>query len=309
MTDLKQEIFSSIKKKREKLRDSSIQTYTSNLSSLYRRMDGNDGLKFFSRKKEILEHIKAEPSNKRKTLLSALFILTGIPEYREIMIQDCHAVNSQYKMQKMSATQKENWISMEEIQVKYAEYFNKVTQMFKGKELMNSKVITEFFLLALMSGVAGLPPRRSEDYGEMKIRNFDVNKDNYYEKDKFVFQKYKTAKVYGRVMFDVKKMAPHLNVLIKKWVSVNKTDYLLFSSNGKPLSSSQIAHHNNAIWGGKKVSTNIYRHVFLTDFYKRHGMVSLMDMENLSRMMSHSVMTAMEYIKRDAPADVGEKED
>jgi hypothetical protein len=51
------------------------------------------------------------------------------------------------------------------------------------------------------------------------------------------------------------------------------------------------------------VSTNIYRHVFLTEFYKNHGMVSLMDMENLSKMMSHSVMTAMEYIKRDAPVD------
>ena len=106
-------------------------------------------------------------------------------------------------------------------------------------------LIIEFFLIALMSG------RRSEDYGEMKIRNFDVSTDNFYDKDKFVFQKYKTAKVYGRVVFDVKKMAPQLNVIIKKWIRVNKTDYLLFSSNGKPLSSSQIAHHNNAIWDGK----------------------------------------------------------
>ena len=31
-----------------------------------------------------------------------------------------------------------------------------------------------------MSGVAGISPRRSLDYAEMKIRNFDKETDNYY---------------------------------------------------------------------------------------------------------------------------------
>jgi len=63
-------------------------------------------------------------------------------------------------------------------------------------------------------------------------------------------------------------LAPELNTLIKKWMKINKTDYLLFSSNYKKLSNTLLYQYNNKIWE-KNVCTNIYRHVNLTEFYKQ----------------------------------------
>ena len=76
--------------------------------------------------------------------------------------------------------------------------------MLNNKTLLEPKKIIDFLILALMSGVAGVNPRRSLDYSAMKIRNFDKETDNYYLNGKMVFNKYKTFKVYGRYIVDVK---------------------------------------------------------------------------------------------------------
>ena len=130
--------------------------------------------------------------------------------------------------------------------------------MLNHKASVNDRIIIQFFILALMSGITGLPPRRSE-YSLVKIRNFNKEHDNYYDKGKFTFNVYKTAPVYGRVVIDVKKLAPQLDKLLKKWIKINKTDYLLYSANHKPLSSSQLAQHNAVIWEDtdKKISCDL----------------------------------------------------
>ncbi len=86
--------------------------------------------------------------------------------------------------------------------------------MLNNKASINERTIVEYFILALMSGVQ-IPPRRSLDYADMKIRNYNKNTDNYYENGKFTFNQYKTFKQYGRVTIDIKLLAPELNTLIK----------------------------------------------------------------------------------------------
>jgi hypothetical protein len=49
------------------------------------------------------------------------------------------------------------------------------------------------------------------------------------------------------------------------------------------------------------VSANMYRHSYLTDFFSK-GMPSLVQMQELSKQMSHDILTQMKYIKRDARA-------
>jgi hypothetical protein len=56
--------------------------------------------------------------------------------------------------------------------------------------------------------------------------------------------------------------------------------------------------YNEKIWG-KAVSANMYRHSYLTDFFSK-GMPSLVQMQELSKAMSHDILTQMKYIKRDA---------
>lgn len=281
---------------RPKLGSNSVKTYVSTLSSYYKKMGANN-IDFFSKNvKQIIDSLKDVESNKRKTLLSALFILTGEDTYKTLMLSDCRTVNEQYKQQKASPEEKEKWITMDEIQTKYNEYLQAVVPMLNNKASINVKTIIDFFILALMSGIAGIPPRRSLDYADMKIRNYNRDTDNFYENGKFTFNEYKTFKVYGRVTLDVKMLAPALNILIKKWIKINKTDYLLFSSNFKKLSNTQLYQYNNKIWG-KTVSCNIYRHVYLTDFYKTPR--TYLEMDNMASYLGHSINQSMLYVKND----------
>ena len=139
----------------------------------------------------------------------------------------------------------------------------------------------------------GLPPRKSLDYALLKIRNYDIKSDNYYKSNKLFFNKYKTSEVYGLQSLDVPK---ELNALVKKWVKINTgSDFFLFSSNGNPLTSSQITRILNKVFG-RKVSCDMLRHIFLSDHYK--DVPSIVGMEDLASSMGHSVATAMEYIKK-----------
>ena len=52
--------------------------------------------------------------------------------------------------------------------------------------------IQNYVLLSLLSGVF-IPPRRSLDYCEFKIRNINKMNDNYMDANKLVFDIYKTA--------------------------------------------------------------------------------------------------------------------
>ena len=86
-----------------------------------------------------------------------------------------------------------------------------------------------------------------------------------------------------------------MDAILKKWLKVNPSDYVLISSNNKPLSSSQITRMLNDVFG-KKVSVNMLRHIYLTNYYK--DVPPIKDMEKIAGKMGHSVKTALEYVKK-----------
>jgi hypothetical protein len=126
----------------------------------------------------------------------------------------------------------------------------------------------------------------------MKIRNFDTKKENYYKAGKFYFNIYKTDSTYGLQVIDIPKP---LDKLIKKWNKINTNDYMLYSSNGNHLSSPQITRILNKVFG-IRVSTNMLRHIYLTNVYK--DVPALEKMQKLAKSMGHSLETSLEYIKR-----------
>jgi hypothetical protein len=256
-------------------------------------MKGDEGLKFFSDKdKEIIDHLKDKTPQTKKTTLSALFVLTKMQSYRDVMMDVMKSVNDSYKEQKMNAKQQENWMSIDEIKTKYNVLEEKATKMLSNKSIMNENVMMEFFLLAFLGGVSGLAPRRSLDYALMKIRNFDTKKENYYKAGKFYFNIYKTDSTYGLQVIDIPKP---LDKLIKKWNKINTNDYMLYSSNGNHLSSPQITRILNKTLG-KSVSTNMLRHIYISNIYK--DVPALEKMQKLATSMGHSLDTSLEYIKR-----------
>ena len=113
MSDIKSLLQDKLKENRSTLSPSSIRTYVSILSNLYKKMDGEGSLDFFKRYTDILKHLEDKNNQTRKTSLSSLFILTGLREYQSEMQSIMKKVNQEYKEQKMNQKQKDNWISTE----------------------------------------------------------------------------------------------------------------------------------------------------------------------------------------------------
>jgi hypothetical protein len=292
MQELKKQIGDKIKDNRPKLSASSLKTYISILSNIYKQMKGEGDIDWFSDNvKEILEYMDTKNDQTKKTSLSALYVLTKKDEYKEVMTSVMNAVNATYKQQKKTPKQEDNWMSQEEVKSVYDSQHENALKMLTKKAKFDDGKFIEFLLVAFLSGVI-MPPRRSMDYSEMKIRNYDPKTDNYYKAGKFFFNKYKTAKTYGLQTLDVPK---ELNTLIKKWIKLNSNDYMLYSTNDNKLSSPQINRILNEAFG-KNISTNLLRHIYLTEQYKNVPAIS--KMENLAEQMGHSIPTAMEYVKR-----------
>ena len=290
----RQKLEEEIKKQRPHLNPSSVKTYTSILFNLHKKLEPeNDDMKFFDDDKKILDNLKEKSPQTRKTVLAALFILTNNKAYNELMLQDCKHTNDLYKSQKKSKKEEDGWVSIEEIKNIYDNLFEKVNAMFSNKLLADYQVINNFILLGCLGGVSGLPPRRSKDFTEMKIKNYDTKTDNYFKAGKFYFNVYKTAKDYGEQIIDVKSKAPEFYKILNKWVKYNPTDYLLFSSNQQKLTSPQITRMLNKLFG-KNTSVDLIRHIYLTEKYGKLQE----EMESDSRDMSHSTSMQALYIKK-----------
>ena len=290
---LREIIEDKIKEKRPNLNSSSLKTYVSILFNLHKKLDPDgETLDWFNDDVKILDFLKEKTPQTRKTVLSALFVLTGNENYQKLMIDDCKHTNEMYKSQKKSQKEEENWMSSTEIKEIYDDLYQRVNLMFSQKLIADYTTINNYILLGCLGGISGIAPRRSKDYTEMKIKNY-TNQDNFYKAGKFYFNVYKTAKEYGEQIIDVKQKAPEFFKILNKWVKINPTEYLLFSSNQQKLTSPQITRMLNKLLG-KNVSSSMLRHIYLTEKY---GDIQN-EMEMDAKEMSHSKSTQAEYIKK-----------
>jgi hypothetical protein len=266
MSNLTLEIKKLIKEKRPNLSEQSIKTYTSILKNLYSNIFGDDfHVKNFEHVNEILKYLHTIPSNRRKTVLSALVIITNNDEYRKVMLNDIHEYNTEQSKQVQNEKQQSSWLDNEEIK----EIFYKLERMSKilyrePKLNMNElQEIQNYIILCLLGGIY-IPPRRSKDYVDFKIRNINKDKDNYLDKRKLIFNSYKTAKTYGKQELEI---PIQLQKILKKWITVNPTEYLLFDSHENQLSNIKLTQRLNKLFD-KKASVNQLRHTYLSNKYQ-----------------------------------------
>ena len=287
-----------IKDKRDTLSKSSITTYASILKNLYRRIWGDDenDMSKFNETKKVLDFLKDLPPNKRKTTLSALVIITDKKPYRDLMLEDVRDYNKEISKQKKTDSQEDNWISKDMINDLIREQKQNATLLYKKSQLAPADLqqIQGYIILSLLGG-SHIPPRRSKDFTDFKIRNIDKDKDNYIEKNKMVFNSYKTAKTYGRQEVDIPTA---LKTILNKWIKVNPTDYLLFDTNYKPLSSVKLNQRLNKLFYGKKISVNMLRHIFLTDEFGDTIAQKKKVADTMEDMGSSSAMLSV-YVKND----------
>jgi len=255
-----------LKEKRPTLSKSSLKTYESILRNLYSKVFDKEtpDLKDFDKTTNIINYLKDLPSNKRKTILSALVIITDKKEYRELMLDDIKNYNEEQAKQTKTETQEENWVDKDQMMKLYDTLRKNANILYKKSKLTQADLqdIQLFIILSLFSGFF-VPPRRSKDYVKMKIRNVDTKTDNYIDKNEFIFNDYKTAKTYGQQKLEIPKA---LKTIINKWAKYNPTDYLLFDTSLNPLSSVKLNQRLNKLFG-KKAGVNQMRKTYLTEKY------------------------------------------
>jgi uncharacterized protein YfkK (UPF0435 family) len=224
-----------IKEKRDTLSPSSITTYASILKNLYKRVfkDEDYDMKKFDSPENTLEFLKDSPPNKRKTILSALVIITNEKKYRELMMEDVKAYTHDISKQEKTPAQEASWLEQDTIKEKYNELKSTADFLYKKKTMSPADLqqIQNFIMLSVLGGMF-IPPRRSLDYTLFKIKDINKEKDNYFDKNKLVFNTFKTAKTYGKQEVEIPKP---LQLIIKKWIAINPTSFLLYDNNMNAL--------------------------------------------------------------------------
>jgi len=302
------EIENLIIERRPKLSKSSVKTYKSILSNLYKNVFETDDnannasesqidVKKFEEVDKIIKYLKQmlEP-NQRKTVLSALFVITDDKKYRDLMIDDIDKYNEEENKQEIKDDKKDSWTNTDDISKLYSELEQNALFLMKKKKNLTTldlQHIQNFIILCLLGGVY-IPPRRSKDYTEFKIKNIDKEKDNFRNKNEFVFNTYKTAKFYGQQKIPIPQT---LGKILNKWYKINPTEYLLFDSSLGKLTNVKLNQRLNKIFGNKKIGVNSLRHSYLSDKYqdtiKRNE-----DLEDDMKAMGSSKLQEKVYIKK-----------
>jgi len=293
-----------LKDMRPSLSDGSIATYASILGSLYKKVFGattDFDLHNFQEANKILDYLKDVSPNKRKTVLSALVVVTGgMDVYRHQMLEDIGEYKKNIAQQEMSPAQQASWLKPDEIHDQYSKCRADADLLYKtcSKNMpMNAKqIIQNYVLLAVLGGIF-IPPRRSLDWTDFKIRNIHPDEDNYLDlnNNRLIFNRYKTAKTYGQ---QSEICPPALKQILIKFVSVDPSrEYLFFDSNGEKLTSSKLHQRFVAIFG-KNASVNNLRHSYLTE---RFGQTILQNqvIANTMKSMGSSPAQLVTYVKKE----------
>jgi hypothetical protein len=292
-------IIETLKLNRPFLSDSSLKTYTSILNSIHDKVFGENEmlLSDYDNTDKILLYLENLPPNKRKTILSALFILTQNHKYRVDMMNDINAYTDYLKTHEKNNVEKENWKTNEDIQNIYNKLRIETNAIYKNKgeiTMENIQKIQDLIIVCLCSGLF-IPPRRSLDWCLLKIKlPINIDLDNYIINNEFVFNTYKTSKYYNQQRVLIPKQ---LKTIITKWIKINPTNYLLFDKNLNPLTNVKLNQRLNNIFDGK-VGVNILRKSYLSTKYADYH-AKKQEMENTALAMGTSVnMIENNYIKK-----------
>ena len=299
-----------IQKNRPHLAISSAKTYVSIIRNLSKQMniDLSTPDKVINHTDDIVEHFKDLEPKLRKTRLSALIVFLDNPKeitedalktmdvFRKQMMKDGAQYSQELRLQEKTPKQEDGWMDWNDIIANYKN-LEKEVSYFKTQTSLTKQQFKRVQMFVLLSCLLLIPPRRSTDYVMFKIRNEDINKDNFMEtkgrKSYFVFNTYKTAKKYGKETIEIPTA---LKNIINRWKLINKNDYLLVNSNmDKKINATQL---NSMLYDyfNKPLSTSLIRHIFLSEKYK--NVPALQEMQKTADEMGHSLTQALEYVKK-----------
>lgn len=291
-----------IKKNRPNLSHSSVKSYNSLIYNLGKKIEAkiDQPSDIKTHFKKIVSVTKDLNPRQRKTLMAALVVLTvgdkdlddTTERLRRIMMNDVEASKEEEGKLEMSEKQRENWMDMTEVMKKYQQLEREVKPLWTFDKLSESQFyrLQLYVLLTVIFG-ANLPPRRSQDYIKLKLKNFDQQEDNFYDSKRhvLVFNAFKTKKIYGQ-----QTTTPDLRLrkILKDWTKFQTADNA-FTWRGKEMTNSKL---NDLLYDffGKKVGLTMLRHIFITDKMKDVPM----DLLETAKEMGHSVAEALTVYRK-----------
>jgi hypothetical protein len=312
-TPFKQSLIDAMKAKG--LAETSITTYVRNLEKL------NDNLplrnmNFLKDVPAIKAQIEKYKDNTQRNYL--ISIVAGLStgkgntakklynQYHKIMLDKAKELKQTVNKNEKTETQRENWVTWDDVKNKFEEYKTQVSQFIKKKEINEHQynILLSYMILALYIFE---PTRRNQDFSQMvivKTWNDEMPKDvNYlsYTDNKFIFNVYKTAKKMGQ---QISTFGPDLSKVINEYLQfrpkkdgkITNGTYFLLNYNARPLTQvNAITRVLNNIFKPKKVGASMLRHIFLSDKYGE----TLRQQKEDAEKMGHSLETQKEYIKLD----------
>ena len=295
-------IIEQLNKNRPNLTTSSLKSYESTIRTLFKNLEGegNPVDFFINEQPKVIKFLDTFTPLKRKMRLASLVSLTShdpkvSEKYQQQMIKDIKTTNAELEEQKRTPTQRQNWISQEEIQKLHNNLREATAYLFKKNQLTDREKMAFQDYLILSLYVLN-PPRRIQDYTYMVLGTPEGSDENFISKKQFHFVKYKTAKKYGEQVVNIN---PKLAYIIQKWKKINPNQkWLLVSEKGEQLTTPALTMRLNKIFGGKKISVNLLRHIYITDEVMK-DVPALKDLQQKAEDMGHSVETAMLYKKID----------
>lgn len=272
---MNQQIKEQLLANRPNLSESSLKTYESNLRNMYLQVYPDDktiNLEKFDNVEDFVNYfnelvrIKKMTPSTRKGRYSALFVLTQLEQYNDLMMDDIDEYNKIKSTQEQTEKQKANSLTEDELDAKLEEMNPLIKGWFASKNLPK---IQEYLILVLYGGYY-LPPRRSADFVNFKLRNIDESTYNFmqlYTKDKklhgrFVFNEFKT-KQRGQNVIEI---PTELVAFIRKWKRLHTSDYLFFNGQGQPISNVVLNQRIEKMFK-KPVGINGFRHLYMTSKY------------------------------------------
>ena len=301
-----QEIKDKLKEKN--INDTSINKYVRDLILLNNKNDNINDLKFLKNTENIdkyIENDKYKDITKRNYYNSLNVIILLYPKYKKLQeyyYNKFLEYNDKIKANgSMSEEKKNNMINYNELLDILENLKNKVDE-FKEKDKLDKKeynILLQYLILSLYLKIS---PRRNKDYINMfiplkklKLMNDKLNY-LFINKSKFIFNNYKTSKIYNEQVIDINNDLMDVIKLYLKYHPLyhNKdNDLIPFLVNYKGLHLKNINSINEVLNKiNKNINSTMIRHSYITYQFKDQDEKS----KKIAHDMGHSQKMQKEYI-------------
>lgn len=311
------DLYQILKEENTKVKDNTIRMYARTLEKIKKDCSGDSMYKFLNKPEKVFECLSDNP-NSRKTAIVAIIALLKlkdapekvIEEYRKEQMKAIDKVNEHYKSGEKSDKQKENWLSVDDLETILTDQekqYDEIRGRVRGDLKPNTYLDTQNYILLKIH--LDYPIRN--DLADTKI--ITVNAFNKMSKSKqregnylvlnktsgkFVLNEYKTDKHYGQKEIELnKELVDTLNTFIK-WRAKHgyANEFLLVNKFNKPMTANNITKSFLRLFSnyGKSISTTMIRHIILTEKFGEKNK----EKEEMADIMMNSTKTIDEkYIK------------